>query len=176
VAELPTRNSGPTCETKTNNAKHGERNLRHHRNDNKLHQPRRNRVSRSRQSGCAHGKEPRRSQRTQPKRQASNNWPRVVPLRRRCKQALDATAISEIPFLFSRFPDSTSGWQTRQLQNQAWDRKSFRAESRMERLGKPRRGREGRRLSEREVSESNPVVVAQGNATGSFDFAALRSG
>jgi hypothetical protein len=133
-------------------------------------------VSRSRQSGCAHGKEPRRSQRTQPKRQASNNWPRVVPLRRRCKQALDATAISEIPFLFSRFPDSTSGWQRRQLQNQAWNRKSFRAESRMERLGKPRHGREGRRLSEREVSESNPVVVAQGNATGSFDFAALRSG
>jgi hypothetical protein len=133
-------------------------------------------VSRSRQSGCAHGKEPRRSQRTQPKRQASNNWPRVVPLRRRCKQALDATAISEIPFLFSRFPDSTSGWQRRQLQNQAWNRKSFRAESRMERLGKPRHGREGRRLSEREVSKSNPVVVTQGNATGSFDFAALRSG
>src|SRR5262249_50192378 len=34
---------------------------------------------------------------------------------------------------------------------------SSRAEPRMERLGKPRPGREGRRLSEREVSESNPV-------------------
>ncbi len=32
---------------------------------------------------------------------------------------------------------------------------SFRAKSRMERLGKPRHGREGERLSEREVSESN---------------------
>jgi len=29
----------------------------------------------------------------------------------------------------------------------------------MERLGKPRHGREGRRLSEREVSESNPVAL-----------------
>jgi len=32
---------------------------------------------------------------------------------------------------------------------------SFRAKLRMERLGKPRHGREGERLSEREVSESN---------------------
>jgi hypothetical protein len=46
----------------------------------------------------------------------------------------------------------------------------------MERLGKPQHRREGRRLSEREVSESNPVAVICGNATGSFDFAALRSG
>ncbi len=43
--------------------------------------------------------------------------------------------------------------------------------SRMERLGKPRHGREGRRLSEREVSESNPVTKSQGNATGFLDSA-----
>src|SRR5262249_56651353 len=36
---------------------------------------------------------------------------------------------------------------------------SFRAKSRIERLGKPRHGREGRRLSERDVSESNPVAL-----------------
>src|SRR5262245_43354958 len=36
---------------------------------------------------------------------------------------------------------------------------SFRGKSRMERLGKPRHGRKGRRLSEREVSESNPVAM-----------------
>ena len=39
----------------------------------------------------------------------------------------------------------------------------------MERLGKPRLGREGRRLSEREVSESNPVakfaVMQRGSST-----------
>src|SRR5512144_1321562 len=44
------------------------------------------------------------------------------------------------------------------------------AESRMERLGKPRHGREGRRLSERQVSESNPVASPSGNSPGSFDF------
>jgi excinuclease ABC subunit C len=43
--------------------------------------------------------------------------------------------------------------------------------SRMERLGKPRHGREGRRLSERELSESNPVTKSQGNATGFLDSA-----
>jgi hypothetical protein len=132
-------------------------------------------VSRSRQSGCAHGKEPRRRQRTQPKRQASNNW---APS---CSSEASLQASSgRNSYLgnLSCFPGFLihDGWQTRQLQNQAWNRKSFRAESRMERLGKPRRRREGRRLSEREVSESNPVVVTQGNATGSFDFAALRSG
>jgi hypothetical protein len=41
----------------------------------------------------------------------------------------------------------------------------------MERLGKPRHGREGRRLSEREMSESNPVLKAQDGAAGSFDSA-----
>src|SRR5262249_6792972 len=35
---------------------------------------------------------------------------------------------------------------------------SFRAQSRMERLGKPRHGRQCRWLSEQEVSESNPVA------------------
>ena len=40
----------------------------------------------------------------------------------------------------------------------------------MERLGKPRHGREGRRLSERQVSESNPVATPSGNSPGSFDF------
>jgi hypothetical protein len=35
---------------------------------------------------------------------------------------------------------------------------SIRAKSRMERLGKPQHRREGRRLSEREVSGSNPVA------------------
>jgi len=52
---------------------------------------------------------------------------------------------------------------------------SSRAKSRMERLGKPRHGREGRRLSERDVSESNPVALALGNFAGFFDFAPLRS-
>ena len=33
----------------------------------------------------------------------------------------------------------------------------------MERLGKPRHGREGRRLSERQVIESNPVATPSGN-------------
>jgi hypothetical protein len=36
---------------------------------------------------------------------------------------------------------------------------SRRAKSRMEGLGKPRHGREGWRLSEREVSESHPVKL-----------------
>src|SRR4051794_38026156 len=35
---------------------------------------------------------------------------------------------------------------------------SAQAKSRMERLARPRHGREGRRLSERKVSESNPVA------------------
>jgi hypothetical protein len=47
---------------------------------------------------------------------------------------------------------------------------SFRAKSRMERLGKPRHGREGRRLSERDVSESNPAAELTANSTRSFDF------
>src|SRR5262245_62768647 len=46
---------------------------------------------------------------------------------------------------------------------------SFRAKSRMERLGKPRHGREGRRLSEREVSESNPAAKPEGYGAGSFE-------
>ena len=41
----------------------------------------------------------------------------------------------------------------------------------MERLGKPRHGREGRRLSEREVSESNPATQVTGNFTACLDFA-----
>ena len=41
----------------------------------------------------------------------------------------------------------------------------------MERLGKPRHGREGQRLSERRVSESNPVALSLANSAGSFDFA-----
>jgi hypothetical protein len=45
----------------------------------------------------------------------------------------------------------------------------------MERLGKPRPGREGRRLSEREVSESNPRDVTFGDATGFLHFPSLRS-
>jgi xanthine dehydrogenase accessory factor len=53
---------------------------------------------------------------------------------------------------------------------------SFRAKSRMERLGKSRHGRAGRRLSEREVNESNPVSAAKGETAGSFDSASLRSG
>jgi hypothetical protein len=42
--------------------------------------------------------------------------------------------------------------------------------------GKPRHGREGQRLRERDVNGSNPATVLHGNATGSFDFgcAALR--
>jgi hypothetical protein len=52
---------------------------------------------------------------------------------------------------------------------------SSRAESRMERLGKPRHGREGRRLSEPEVSESNPVELSIGCAAGFFGSASLRS-
>jgi hypothetical protein len=36
---------------------------------------------------------------------------------------------------------------------------------------KPRHRREGRRLSEREVSESNPVAKPSGDSAGSFDFA-----
>src|SRR5215831_16305033 len=36
---------------------------------------------------------------------------------------------------------------------------SFREKSGVEHLGKPRHGREGRRLSEREVSESTPVAI-----------------
>ena len=46
----------------------------------------------------------------------------------------------------------------------------------MELLGKPRHRREGRRLRERDVSESNPEAKPKDNSTGSFDFAALRSG
>jgi hypothetical protein len=45
---------------------------------------------------------------------------------------------------------------------------SFQAKSRMEPLGKPRHGREGRRLSERDVSESNPVALLEVNFAGSF--------
>ncbi len=41
----------------------------------------------------------------------------------------------------------------------------------MERLGKPQHRREGRRLSEREVSESNPVAKPLANTAGSFDSA-----
>jgi hypothetical protein len=41
----------------------------------------------------------------------------------------------------------------------------------MEQLGKPRHGREGRRLNEREVSESNPVAKNIANFTGCLDFA-----
>jgi hypothetical protein len=36
----------------------------------------------------------------------------------------------------------------------------------MERLGKPRHGREGRRLSERDVSQSNLVALALGRFAG----------
>ena len=48
---------------------------------------------------------------------------------------------------------------------------SFREKSRMERLGKPRQGRKGRRLSEREASESNLVAQAKANFAGCLDFA-----
>src|SRR5262249_54459079 len=41
----------------------------------------------------------------------------------------------------------------------------------MERLGKPRQGRQGRRLSQREVSESNPVAQGTGNSKGCLDYA-----
>jgi hypothetical protein len=41
----------------------------------------------------------------------------------------------------------------------------------MERVGKPRHGREGQRLSEREVSESNPVAKRKANFEGCLDFA-----
>ncbi len=41
--------------------------------------------------------------------------------------------------------------------------------------GKPRHGREGRRLSEREVSESNPVALPVGCFAGFLDYASLRS-
>jgi hypothetical protein len=41
----------------------------------------------------------------------------------------------------------------------------------MERPAKPRHGREGGRLSEREVSESNPVARLSVNFSGSFDWA-----
>ena len=43
----------------------------------------------------------------------------------------------------------------------------------MERLGRPRHGREGRRLSEREVSESNPeelLYVLQRDVSTSLDM------
>ncbi len=43
---------------------------------------------------------------------------------------------------------------------------SRRAASRMERLGKPRHGREGWRLSEPEVSESHPVKLPVGRDAG----------
>ena len=42
--------------------------------------------------------------------------------------------------------------------------------------GEPRHGREGRRLSEREASESNPGALLYGYTAGSFDCASLRSG
>jgi hypothetical protein len=41
----------------------------------------------------------------------------------------------------------------------------------MERLGKPRHGGEGRRLSEREVSESHPMKLPLSCATGFLNFA-----
>lgn len=41
----------------------------------------------------------------------------------------------------------------------------------MERLGKQGHGREGGKLSEREVSESNPVEKRFGKPTGCLDFA-----
>ena len=41
----------------------------------------------------------------------------------------------------------------------------------MERLGKLGHRREGRGLSERKVSESNPVALLKGGIAGSFDFA-----
>ena len=65
---------------------------------------------------------------------------------------------------------------------------SSRAKSRMERLGKSRNGRAGRRLREREASESDPGALPFGFAAGwkawprglyplrySFGFAPLRS-
>jgi hypothetical protein len=45
------------------------------------------------------------------------------------------------------------------------------AKSRMERLGKPRHRREGRRLSEREVSESKSAAQPKAYSTGSLDSA-----
>jgi len=45
------------------------------------------------------------------------------------------------------------------------------ATSRMERLGEPRHGREGRRLSERELSESNPGAKPEVTAAGFLDSA-----
>jgi hypothetical protein len=41
----------------------------------------------------------------------------------------------------------------------------------MERLEKPRHRREGRRLSERKVSESNPAKLPESYATGFLDSA-----
>jgi 2-polyprenyl-6-methoxyphenol hydroxylase-like FAD-dependent oxidoreductase len=41
----------------------------------------------------------------------------------------------------------------------------------MERLGKPRHGRQGRRLSQGEVSESNPAAQVTGNCAGCLDCA-----
>jgi hypothetical protein len=41
----------------------------------------------------------------------------------------------------------------------------------MERIGKPRHGRESRRLSDWEVSESNPVAELDGHITGCLDCA-----
>jgi hypothetical protein len=49
----------------------------------------------------------------------------------------------------------------------------------MKRLAKPRHGRERRRLSEREVSESKPVAQLYDVIMGSFDFfrvCGIRSG
>src|SRR5262245_13761113 len=46
----------------------------------------------------------------------------------------------------------------------------------MERLWEARHGREGRRLSEREMSESNPVGLRLVAPRDSFDSASLRSG
>jgi hypothetical protein len=45
----------------------------------------------------------------------------------------------------------------------------------MERLGKPRHGREGRRLSEREVSESHAAAELNGSFAGSFDPESFRA-
>ena len=82
--------------------------------------------------------------------------------------------VSEIHRVFAA--GSGESLRERKRSIHASDTQSFQANSRMERLGKPRHGREGRRLSERKVSESNPVAVAKDETAGSFDSASSRSG
>jgi xanthine dehydrogenase accessory factor len=100
--------------------------------------------------------------------------PAGIDLGAETPEEIALAVISEIQRVFSG--GSGESLRDRKISIHANAARSFQAKSRMERLGKPRHGRKGRRLSEREVSESNPEAASKSKIAGSFDSASLRSG